>query len=217
AELRNGLRETVGRGGCRVITLLGEAGVGKTHLVDAFLGEVGGGARVLRGRCLPYGDGITFWPVVEIARNAADIAPDDSTETAREKLATLLVGLQGAGEILDRLSSVIGLSTERYPVAEVFWGVRKFLEALATGRPVVVVIDDIHYAEATFLDLLEHLLDMTARQAAVLVVATARLSLLEKRVEWGDREGSVRLALGPLAAGDSGRLVEELQGGEGAP
>ena len=214
AELRNGLRETVGRGGCRVITLLGEAGVGKTHLVDAFLGEVGGGARVLRGRCLPYGDGITFWPVVEIARNAADIAPDDSTETAKEKLATLLVGLQGAGEILDRLSSVIGLSSERYPVAEVFWGVRKFLEALATGRPVVVVIDDIHYAEATFLDLLEHLLDMTARQAAVLVVATARLSLLEKRVEWGDREGSVRLALGPLAAGDSGRLVDELLGGE---
>ena len=91
---------------------------------------------------------------------------------------------------------------------------RKFLEALATGRPVVVVIDDIHYAEATFLDLLEHLLDMTARQAAVLVVATARLSLLEKRVEWGDREGSVRLALGPLAAGDSGRLVDELLGGE---
>ena len=214
AELRNGLRETVGRGGCRVITLLGEAGVGKTHLVDAFLGEVGGGARVLRGRCLPYGDGITFWPVVEIARNAADIAPDDSTETAKEKLATLLVGLQGAGEILDRLSSVIGLSSERYPVAEVFWGVRKFLEALATGRPVVVVVDDIHYAEATFLDLLEHLLDMTARQAAVLVVATARLSLLEKRVEWGDREGSVRLALGPLAAGDSGRLVDELLGGE---
>ena len=214
AELRNGLRETVGRGGCRVITLLGEAGVGKTHLVDAFLGEVGGGARVLRGRCLPYGDGITFWPVVEIARNAADIAPDDSTETAKEKLATLLVGLQGAGEILDRLSSVIGLSSERYPVAEVFWGVRKFLEALATGRPVVVVVDDIHYAEATFLDLLEHLLDMTARQAAVSCVATARLSLLEKRVEWGDREGSVRLALGPLAAGDSGRLVDELLGGE---
>ncbi len=214
AELRASLRETVGRGGCRVVTLLGEAGVGKTHLVDAFLGEVGGGARVLRGRCLPYGDGITFWPVVEIARSAADIAPDDSPETAQSKLATLLVGLPGAGEILDRLSSVIGLSSERYPVAEVFWGVRKFLEALASGRPVVVVIDDIHYAEATFLDLLEHLLDMTARQAAVLVVATARLSLLEKRAEWGDREGSLQLALGPLAAGDTGRLVEELLGGE---
>ncbi len=213
AELQGGLRETVGRGGCRVVTLLGEAGVGKSHLVDAFLGEVGGGARVLRGRCLPYGDGITFWPVVEIARHAADIAPDDTPDEARHKLTTLLAGVPGAGDILDRLSSVIGLSAARYPVAEVFWGVRKFLEALATARPVVVVVEDIHYAEATFLDLLDHLLEMTARQSAVLVVATARLTLLEKRPDWGERDGSVRLALGPLAAGDSGQLVDELLGG----
>jgi class 3 adenylate cyclase/tetratricopeptide (TPR) repeat protein len=212
-QLRRDLREVVGRGGCRLVTVMGEAGVGKSHLVDTFLGEVAASATVLRGRCLPYGDGITFWPIVEVARHAAGIAEDDSPEGARAKLAALLTGVTGADEIVDRLASVIGLSPARYPVAEVFWGARKFLEALATGRPVVVVVEDIHDAEPTFLELLEHLLETTARQAAVLVVSTARESLLEEHPDWATRPGSSRVSLAPLAADESGRLVEVLLGG----
>ena len=78
--LRAGLREVAGRGGARIATVLGEAGVGKSYLVDAFQAEVGSATTVLRGRCLPYGDGITFWPLVEVLRAAAAIADDDSPE-----------------------------------------------------------------------------------------------------------------------------------------
>ena len=80
--LRAGLREVAGRGGARIATVLGEAGVGKSYLVDAFQVEVGTATTVLRGRCLPYGDGITFWPLVEVLRAAAAIADDDSPDEA---------------------------------------------------------------------------------------------------------------------------------------
>ena len=213
-HLRAGLGEAAGRGGARLVTILGDAGVGKSHLVDAFTSELRDRARVLRGRCLPYGDGITFWPIVEVVRNAAGIVEDDGPEAARGKLEALVAGSPGAADIADRIASVTGLSSSRYPVAEVFWGVRKLLEALGTGRPVVVVIEDVHNAEPTFLDLLEHLLDTTARQAAVLILGTARPLLLEKRAEWASREGTTRLSLAPLDAASSGRLLEELLGGE---
>ena len=158
-----GLREVAGRGGARIATVLGEAGVGKSYLVDAFQVEVGTATTVLRGRCLPYGDGITFWPLVEVLRAAAAIADDDSPERGhREDRRGDRGRRRPAPEIRDRLASVAGLSSARFPVTELFWGARKFLEALSAKRPVVLFIEDIHNAEETFLDLLEHLLDATA-------------------------------------------------------
>ena len=216
-QLRAGLREAVSRGGCRALTVLGEAGVGKSHLVDTFVAEVSTTATVLRGRCLPYGDGITFWPIVEVARVAAGIVQDDSPETARGKLASLVADVPAAEEIVDRVASAIGLSPTQYPVAEVFWGTRRFIEAIATSRPVVLVVDDIHYGESTFLDLLDHLLETTARQAAVLVVATARPQIVEKRPDWATKDQSGRVVLSALSPAETEHLVEELLGGHVSP
>ena len=94
--LRAGLREVAGRGGARIATVLGEAGVGKSYLVDAFQQEVGTATTVLRGRCLPYGDGITFWPLVEVLRAAAAIADDDSPDEAIAKIGAAIEGVPAA-------------------------------------------------------------------------------------------------------------------------
>ena len=91
--LRAGLREVAGRGGAGLATVLGEAGVGKSYLVDAFQVEVGTATTVLRGRCLPYGDGITFWPLVEVLRAAAAIADDDSPDEAIAKIGAAIEGV----------------------------------------------------------------------------------------------------------------------------
>ena len=216
-QLHDALSEVATLGGCRIVTVVGDAGVGKSHLVDTFRTELVERATVLRGRCLPYGDGITFWPLIEIARGAAGIVDDDPPERAFAKLGAPIDGVAGQDDILERLASVIGLSMSAFPVTEVFWAARKYLEALAIRRPVVVVIEDAHNGEETFLDLLEHLLGNTSKQASLLVVATGRLGLLEKRPEWGSRLGTSQVSMPPLAGDDIGRLVEVLLGGSVDP
>jgi class 3 adenylate cyclase/tetratricopeptide (TPR) repeat protein len=212
-QLRAGLREVASRGGARITAVLGEAGVGKSYLVDAFQDEVRPATIVLRGRCLPYGDGITFWPLVEVVRSAAGIVDDDTPQDAVDKIEATLGGASSATEIRDRLASIAGLTTARFPVTEIFWGARKFLEALSARRPVVLCIEDVHNAEETFLDLLEHLLDTTAPQSALLVIATGRLALAEKRPGWVDRPGVTLLAVPALKSEDTQRLVEVLLDG----
>ena len=137
---------------CRVVTLIGDAGVGKTRLTQEFVDSVATSARIVRGR-LPYGDGITFWPIVEVVRGAAGISEADTGEQAREKLRALV----GDDEIAERVGAAIGLVDAPFQVAELFWGIRRFLEVLAVERPIAVVFDDIHWAEATFLELIGRL------------------------------------------------------------
>lgn len=200
-------------GGARLVTVLGEAGVGKSHLIHAFTASLGASVRVVRGRCLPYGEGITFWPIVEIVRGAAGITDDDGPDVALPRLQALVDGVTQGPEIADRVASVMGLSATRYPIAEVFWGVRKLFETLGGQRPLVVVISDLHNAEPTLLDLLEHVLETTGRLAAVLVVASARTSLLERRADWATAEGCTRIVLEALDAAESARLLEALLDG----
>src|SRR5439155_4923737 len=136
----------------------GDAGVGKTRLIADFVAAASTEAMVLRGRCLAYGDGITFWPLIEIVRSAAQIGEDDSLEVARNRITALVpAGDPDRDAIVDRVASAVGLSTTSFPVAELFWGARKLLEAQAAEHPLVIVIDDIHWAEATFLEFLEHI------------------------------------------------------------
>ncbi len=208
------LRELFGRAvadrDCRMATVVGDAGVGKTRLVAEFTDERAAEALVIRGRCLPYGDGITFWPLREAVRDAAGIGADDGPDAALTKLHARIPD----ADVCDRLASVIGLSEQPFPVPEVFWGARKFLEQLGHERPVVLVVDDIHWAEATFLDLIGNLVE-SVESAPVLLLCTARRELLEKHVDWAQADGTLRVVLSPLTDADAGLVVEALLGGTG--
>ena len=206
-QLLDAYTEAVTVGHCRMATLFGDAGVGKTRLTAEFLGSVDGEARVLRGRCLPYGDGITFWPIVEIVRAAAGIGEGDSPKVARTRIQALI----GDRKITDRVASAIGLPGVPFQLAELFWGIRRFLEILAVERPIVVVFDDIHWAEATFLDLVTQLM-ATIQDARVMLLCGSRTELLERHPEWAQGEGARRIVLAPLSDADAGRVAEHLLG-----
>ncbi len=211
-QVRGVLAEAIESGGARQVTLVGEAGVGKSRLLDDIGDEVADSTTVVRGRCLPYGDGITFWPIVEVVRDAAHIAADDTPDVARGRIADLLAGSGERDEILDRVSSVIGLSASRYPVPEIFWAARKFLEVMAAGRPVLLLFEDIHYAEPTFLDLVDHLVETLPDHVSALILCAGRLPLLDKRPDWATQDRTTRLVLPALDDADTGRLVEALLG-----
>src|SRR5438105_604150 len=208
--LREALDEAVARRECRLVSPLADAGVGKSRLVEAFTTAVAAEAAVGRGRCLPYGKGITFWPLAEVARDAAGVGEDDSPEVARVKLARLVAGEEGEA-VVARVASAIGLSGEQFPIEELFWGVRKLLEALAREAPLVVVFDDVHWAEPTFLDLVEHLTE-SIHDAPVLLICPSRPDVLERREGWAAGERARRLPLEPLSGAETERVVANLLG-----
>jgi predicted ATPase/class 3 adenylate cyclase len=211
-RLRQAFGDAVEGRAIRAITVLGDAGVGKSRLTREFLDSVGEEAFVLRGRCLPYGRGITFWPVLEIIRQAAEISDDDPPERARLRL----VGLLGDVEVAERIASATGLADVPFALSEVFWAVGRLVEILGERTPLVVVVDDIHWAEPTLLDLLEHLVE-SALEVPALLLCTARHDLLELRAGWGDGPRAEILELGPLDADEAGQIVEALLGRSGLP
>jgi predicted ATPase/class 3 adenylate cyclase len=214
AALREAFDEAQTQTRPRLVTVVGDAGVGKSRLIAEFVGSILSEAEVVRGRCLPYGDGITFWPVVEVVREAAAIAEDDPPEIAREKLRGLLAGKSPeATDIVDRVASAVSLTTDSFPVSELFWGIRKVLEALAHERPLVVVIDDIHSAETTFLELLEHVIG--SAEGAIVLLCSARHDLLDRRPEWGEQAGARRIVLRPLSEADTETMIDGLLGRTG--
>jgi class 3 adenylate cyclase/tetratricopeptide (TPR) repeat protein len=191
----------------RLVTLIGDAGIGKSRLAYEAVARAGANARVLRGRCLPYGDGITFWPLREMASQAANIRFDDPTDVAMAKLAAAL----GDADVAARVAAAAGLSAAVFPMLELTWGARKFLERFAAGQPLVALVDDIHWAEPAFLDLLLHVLDH-ARDVPILLLATARHELIEEQPQWGERDGALRLVLKPLADDAAARVAANLLG-----
>jgi class 3 adenylate cyclase/tetratricopeptide (TPR) repeat protein len=210
--LQRALERTVSERTSHLFTLLGPAGVGKSRLVQEFLAGPGAAATLLRGRCLSYGDGITFFPLAEIVEEAAGISREDDLATARSKVAALLAGVDDGERIVSLVGSLLAWGGETGVTEEAFWGVRKLLEHLAGVRPVVVVFDDIHWAEPTFLDLVEHLADWT-RDAALLLLCVARPELLEVRSEWGGGKlNATTILLEPLPADDASHLVDNLLG-----
>ena len=212
AYLRSLFDRAVDERRCVLGTVFGDAGVGKSRLVRALLEAVHTDANVLRGRCLPYGDGITFWPLLTIVRDAAHIDPDDPTEVARERLETL----SGDPEVARRVASALGWSNEELPVAELFWGVRELLEHLSSVLPLVVVIDDVHWAAPTLLDLIEHLVEHV-EGARILVLCTARPDMLEATPGWSDGPNAGRLVLERLPAGASAQVLDNMMGGVQLP
>jgi class 3 adenylate cyclase/DNA-binding SARP family transcriptional activator len=176
----------VAESGCHLFTLLGAAGVGKSRLVAELVSRLGGGVSVLSGRCLHYGEGITFSPLQE---------------------ALAAVG-QPAEHVLQRLRSG-GVATPE----ELFFEVRRWLESLAAERPVVLHVDDLQWAEPTLLDLLDHIVDLS-RGAPILLLCAARPELLEDRPGWGGGKlNATSLLLEPLATTDCEALLDSLGDG----
>jgi class 3 adenylate cyclase/tetratricopeptide (TPR) repeat protein len=185
---------------CHLFTVLGPAGIGKSRLVYEFV-AAHPEAITLRGRCLAYGEGITYFPFVEILEQ---IAADD-------ELGRLLAADQGARAQLNAVSGAIGLTDE--PVVareETFRSVRLLFEGLARNRPLIVVLDDLHWAEATFLDLVDHVADWS-REAPILLLCMARPELLDLRAGWaGGKLNATTTLLEPLSEPEAELLIENL-------
>ena len=207
--LEDAFAETLSAGESRLVTVIGSAGVGKSRLTGEFFARLGARAVIIGGRCLPYGEGITFWPIVEAVRDAAAIRGAEPAE-ASTRIARLLEPDPDAELIARRLAGVLGLTETAPSVQETFWSIRKLLEAMATRTPLIAAFDDIQWAEPTFLDLLEYLLD-SLRGIPVLLVCLARPELLEARGTWmTGKANAVLVSLEPLTQDETTGLIQHL-------
>jgi class 3 adenylate cyclase/tetratricopeptide (TPR) repeat protein len=191
------------------VTVTGVAGIGKSRLLAQLLEDVGDDAAVVAGRCLPYGEGITYWPLAEIVRRLAG-RPEVSA------IAEIAGGDHEARMIAHHVARLIGMTPGTVAIEEAQWAVRRLLETRASQRPLIVVFDDIHWAEPMLLDLLEHVTTF-ARDAPLMVICLARPELLERRPGFGRDAGdrSTVVALGPLPDADAADLLTELTTGSG--
>jgi class 3 adenylate cyclase/tetratricopeptide (TPR) repeat protein len=196
--LREAYRSAVEIGACRLVTVTGVPGIGKSRLVRELITAVGDEARVVVGRCLSYGEGITYWPLAEIVRQLAGA-------DARSGLSSLLAGERDGSLVTERILSAIGVTDESARTEEIFWATRILFERLARERPLIAVVDDIHWAEPTLLDLVEYLVGFA--RSPLLVACTARPELFDERPHW-PRDGAVKLEA--LGEQDAANLIDAL-------
>jgi class 3 adenylate cyclase/tetratricopeptide (TPR) repeat protein len=213
ARLSGGLDGAISTRRAQLVAVVGDAGVGKSRLIREFATTAEDRARLVRGRCLPYGEGITFWPLAEVIREAAGITNEDSPRVATQRIGRLLEGAAAPDReaVVERVAAAINLSPAQFPVAELMWGGRRLLETLAAERPLVMLVDDLHWAEPTFLEFLDHLLE-TTEDASLLILGSARHEITERHSEWATGHASMLVNLQPLSDADAGQIVEELLG-----
>jgi class 3 adenylate cyclase len=196
-----------------LFTIYGEPGVGKSRLSREFT-EAVEGATVLPGRSLPYGEGVTYWSLAEMVKCAAGIADDDPLDVAIEKLRAFCED-EAVADLLGLASGVLEAVQSEASAQEIAWAAREWAERLALEQPLVLVFEDIHWAEEPLLELIEHLATWV-REAPLLIVCLARPELLDLRPAWGGgRLRATAIELEPLARDESEQLVEALlDGGE---
>lgn len=198
-----------------LFTVFGSAGVGKSRLMAAFIERLGDRATVLRGRCLPYGEGITFSPLAEALIDVGGLDEADTPQAARAKLAAL-VGSDGrAARVAECVGQAIGIPGSETAPEETLWAIRVLLERLAVELPLVFVIDDLQWAEPKFLELVEHVADL-AQDAPILLACMARPELLDDHPAWaGGKLNATSILLEPLGREECGTLVANLLAGDG--
>ena len=198
---------------CHLFTILGAAGVGKSRLVNEFIASIGDDALVVSGRCLSYGEGITYWPIAEIVRQASGIGPGIGNQAADQaRVSALLPETADRERITELVSQAIGLTRGDPAPDETPWAIRSFFESLAAERPLVVVLDDLQWAQSALLDLVEHIADWS-RDAPILLIVLARQELLEVRPAWGGGKRSATIiSLEPLNADETAQLIDNLLG-----
>ena len=218
-SLESALADVRGSGSARRATLIAGPGQGKSRLVHEFQAgatETGW----LDGRCVPYGSGVTFWALGEIVKAHAGILEAEPATTAAEKLAAAVRDVlrddPEAAWVEAHLRTLVGLASENGSWhdrrSEAFFAWRRFLEALAGARPLVLVFEDLHWADDDLLDFIDHVLEW-ASDAPLLILCTARPELLERRPGWGaSRQSSVLLRLGALRDEDVAQIVSALLG-----
>ena len=220
---------TAEEGRSHVVTVYGDAGVGKSRLVGELLERLqdrSPAPLVLRGRCLPYGDGVTYWPLAEMLKAYAGIKDTDSTAEALARIHEATAALRDSVEVGDGdpqhtaalLAYTIGVPDLRAVAAradpqeirrQVHLAWRTFFASLAVSGPVIVLVEDIHWADPALLDLLDELGERT--QGPVLFVYPSRPDLVATRSRWGGgRRNSVAVSLDPLAPNEADRLVRAL-------
>src|SRR6478609_10849230 len=204
-RLRKAFEEAARTRECRVMSVIGTAGIGKSRLVKELLSSVEDRASVLSGRCLPYGKGITYWPLRDLVRRAAG-------EVSREGIERLLEGQDDADKVAARVSGAIGIAGSKSAPEETMWAVRRLLEHLAREQPLVIAFDDLQWAEPTFLDLIEYLLGWIV-DAPILIVCLARPELLEQHPGWlASSPTASAIVLDPLSEAEAEALLELLRG-----
>ena len=212
AQLEWALERAVTEKSCRLASIVGEPGIGKSRLAHEFVARLGEQATVLQGRCLPYGEGITFWPLAAMVKQAAGIREGDGADDAVAKLAALVEPEDDARTVAEAIAQLTGLLETKGAVEEGFWAVRTLFARLARDRPLVVMLDDAQWAEPTLLALVENVARHTA-SVPILLLCVGRPELLERIPGWNQSLGkSTTLRLEPLDEAASDRLIAELLG-----
>jgi class 3 adenylate cyclase/tetratricopeptide (TPR) repeat protein len=206
----------------RLVTVVGEPGVGKSRFVGELAARLDDRAQVVtwrQGRCLPYGDGITFWALGEIVKAEAGILetdpPSQVSDKLREAVAALLPDPSEREWVRARLAPLLGIADPeavKPERAELFAAWRRLIEAMAASGPVVLVVEDLHWADPAMLGFLGHLVEH-ADDLPLLTLATARPELLERHPGWGDdNPAATRIPLGALSDLETAQLVAALVG-----
>jgi class 3 adenylate cyclase len=206
--LENTYERTVRSRRASLVTIYGDPGVGKSRLAREFVAGLEG-ATVLIGRSLPYGEGVTYWPLAEMVKASSGISDDDPLDDAQKKLRDYCED-DAVADLLGLAVGVLEAVEGERSQQEIAWAAREWAEQLAQAQPLVLMFEDVHWGEEPLLELIEHLAG-SVREAPLFLLCLARSELLDVRPTWGGgRVRATTLELEPLAPEESAELVEAL-------
>ncbi len=212
--LKDLFHESVDRGTARLVSIVGAAGVGKSRLLwefDKYVDGLVAPTMWHQGRCLSYGDGVAFWALAQMVRQRLAIGEQEPSDVVRQRLRDGLAGWEPADRdfVEPRLALLLGVGEGNASRDELFGAWRAFFERLAAEAPVVLIVEDLHWADDGLLDFLDSLLAWSA-QHPILIVTLSRPELLEQRPGWGHGRHATTIALEPLDPPLMRRLLDDL-------